>query len=52
MSLTFRMQNLDQADLVLLVSPEGLVEWSAHRDRDQVVTMLRDIADAMERGTL
>lgn len=43
---------LDQSDLVVLVGRDGLVEWSSHRDRVQVVNMLRGIADAIEEGTM
>lgn len=53
MSLTVRDgKELDRFDLVLLVSPEGLIEWSAHRSREQVVSMLRNVADGIEAGTL
>lgn len=45
-------KELDRFDLVLLVSPEGLIEWSAHRSREQVVSMLRNVADGIEAGTL
>ncbi len=43
---------LDRFDLVLFVTPDGLIEWSAHRSRDQVVSMLRKVADGIEAGTL
>jgi hypothetical protein len=43
---------LERFDLVLFVSPEGLVEWSAHRSREQVVAMLRNVVDGSEAGTL
>lgn len=43
---------LDSFDLVLLVTPEGLVEWSAHRSRAEVVSMLRKVANSIECGTL
>lgn len=52
MSLTITQGALDRADLVLLVGHDGLVEWSANRDRDQVVAMLRDVAESIEAGTL
>lgn len=43
---------LDRTDLVVLVGADGIVQWSAHRDRAQVVDMLRRIADSIEDGTL
>jgi primosomal protein N' len=43
---------LDRTDLVVLVGHDGLVEWSAHRSREQVVAMLRSIADSIEDGSL
>jgi hypothetical protein len=43
---------LDRSDLVVVVGHDGLVEWSAKRDREQVVNMLRGIADSIENGTL
>lgn len=46
MSLTIR-DELDAFDLVLLVSPEGLV-----RSREEVVSMLRNVAAGIETGTL
>lgn len=53
MTLTVRDgKELERFDLVVLVSPEGLVEWSAHRSRDEVVSMLRNVADGIEAGTL
>lgn len=51
-TLCVTQDQLDRTDLVVLVGHDGLVEWSARRDRDQVVTMLRDIADAIENGSL
>lgn len=50
--LGITQHSLDRSDLVVLVGHDGLVEWSSHRDRDQVVTMLRSIADGIENGTL
>ena len=50
--LGITQQSLDRSDLVVLVGHDGLVEWSSNRDRDQVVTMLRSIADSIENGTL
>ena len=50
--LDVTQQKLGDADLVVLVSNEGLVEWSAHRNRDQVVEMLRKIAAGIEEGSL
>jgi hypothetical protein len=43
---------LDRADLVVIVGHDGLVEWSANRSREAVADMLRDIAAAIENGTL
>ncbi|MEN4419748.1 hypothetical protein VXD82_01860 [Mycobacteroides chelonae] len=43
---------LDAFDLVLFVTPEGLIEWSAHRSRAEVVSMLRKVANGIECGTL
>jgi hypothetical protein len=43
---------LDRTDLLVLVGHDGVVEWSSHRDRDQVVDMLRKIADGIDAGTL
>lgn len=43
---------LDRTDLVVLVGHDGLVEWSAKRSREEVVSMLRSIADNIEGGTL
>ena len=52
MSLNITQEHLDRTDLVVLVGHDGLVEWSASRSREQVVTMLREIADSIEAGTL
>ncbi|RFZ55777.1 hypothetical protein BB170200_03798 [Mycobacterium marinum] len=53
LSLTVRDgTEVDRFDLVLLVSPEGLIEWSAHRSCEQVVSMLRSVAEGIEAGTL
>lgn len=43
---------LDRSDLCVVVGHDGLVEWSSNRTREQVVTMLRNIADGIEDGTL
>jgi hypothetical protein len=43
---------LDRSDLVVIVGHDGLVEWSAKRDRAQVADMLHSIADDIEDGTL
>ena len=46
-------EKLDQTDLVLLADQTGVVEYSAiNRDKGQVIRMLRDTADAMEKGTI
>ena len=50
--LQVTQHQLDRTDLVVLVGNDGLVEWSAKRSRDQVVAMLRAIADDIENGTL
>lgn len=50
--MNISQQQLDRADLVVIVGRDGLVEWSANRDREQVSAMLRDIADSIEDGTL
>jgi hypothetical protein len=50
--LDITQKQLDRTDLAVLVGQDGLVEWSARRDRDQVVEMLREIADDIEDGTL
>lgn len=50
--LNLTQDYLDRTDLVVLVGHDGLVEWSSHRDRDQVVAMLRSVADDIEEGTL
>lgn len=43
---------LEGTDLVVLVGHDGLVEWSAKRSREEVMAMLRSIADDIEDGTL
>jgi hypothetical protein len=43
---------IDRADLIVLVDGDGHVEWSSHRDCDQVVDMLRKIADGIADGSL
>ena len=50
--LTITQHLVDRTDLVVFVGHDGLVQWSSHRDRDDVVAMLRSIADAIENGTL
>lgn len=50
--MNITQQQLDRTDLIVLVGHEGLVEWSASRSRDDVVAMLRNIADGIENGTL
>jgi hypothetical protein len=50
MNLT--QHQLDRSDLVVLVGNDGLVEWSSHRERDEIVEILRGIADSIEDGTL
>jgi hypothetical protein len=43
---------LNRADLVVIVGHDGLVEWSGNRSREEVATMLRNIADSIEDGSL
>jgi len=43
---------LDRADLVVIVSHDGLVEWSANRSREAVADMLHRVADSIKDGTL
>ena len=50
--MNITQHQLDRTDLAVLVGHEGLVEWSSHRERDEVVDMLRSIADGIENGTL
>jgi hypothetical protein len=50
--MNITQHQLDRTDLVVLVGHERLVEWSSHRDRDEVADMLRKIADGIEAGTL
>ncbi|WP_410583918.1 hypothetical protein [Amycolatopsis sp. lyj-108] len=45
-------QVLERTDLVVLVGGDGLVEWSSHRSRAEVVAMLRKVADGIEQETL
>lgn len=52
MTMSLTQHQLDRSDLIVLVGQDGLVEWSANRDREQVAAMLRSIADAVEAGTL
>lgn len=52
MAMAITQQLLDRANLVVIVGGDGLVEWSAKRDRGAVATMLRDVADSIEDGTL
>lgn len=51
-SLNITQHQLDRTDLVVLVGHDGLVEWSARREPEQVAKMLREIADGIEAGTL
>ena len=50
--MNITQQSLDRADLIVLVGHDGLVEWSAHRSRDAVAAVLRNIADGIENGTI
>jgi hypothetical protein len=50
--MNITQHQIDRSDLVVVVGHDGLVEWSAKRDRDQVANMLRSIADSIEDGTL
>jgi hypothetical protein len=52
MALNITQQELHRTDLVVLVGRDGIVQWSASRSREQVVAMLRSIADSIEDGTL
>lgn len=52
MPLDITQHQLDRTDLVVLVGHDGIVEWSSHRSRDEVVAMLRSLADSVEDGTL
>ena len=52
MAMSLTQHQLDRSDLVLVVGCEGLVEWSANRGRDEVVAMLRSVADGIEEGSL
>lgn len=52
MALEINQHTLDRTDLMVLVGHDGLVEWSSHRTREQVVTMLRKIADSIEDGSM
>ncbi len=52
MAMNITQHQIDRSDLVVIVGHDGLVEWSAKRDRTQVVDMLRSIADSIEDGTL
>ena len=51
-TLNITQQELDRTDLVVLVGADGIVQWSAHRSRAEVVDMLRRIADGIEDETL
>ena len=50
--MNITQHQLDRTDLVMLAGHDGLAEWSANRSRDEVVAMLRSIADDIEDGTL
>lgn len=50
--MNITQHELDRTDLIVVVGQDGLVEWSAHRSRNEVVTMLRNIADGIQNGTL
>jgi hypothetical protein len=52
MALDISQYQLDRTDLIVLVGHDGLVEWSSKRSRDEVVAMLRGIADDIEDETL
>lgn len=52
MAMSLTQHQLDRTDLVLVVGHDGLVEWSAKRRRDEVVAMLRSVADGIEDGSL
>ena len=52
MALNITQQELDRTDLVVLVGHDGIVQWSAKRDREQVAAILRSVADSIEDGTL
>ena len=53
MELSITQQELDRTDLVVLVSRDGIVQWSAsRRSREQVAAMLRSIADSIDGGSL
>jgi hypothetical protein len=48
----FTKEEMEVSALLLVVSDVGLVKWSSHKTRDQVVSMLRDCADQIEGGDL
>lgn len=50
--MTLTQHTLDRAALVLVAGEDGLVEWSATKDRQQVADYLRAVADGIEDGTL
>lgn len=44
---------LDRTNLIVLVGHDGIIEWASKRwSREEVVTMLRDISNGIERGSL
>lgn len=50
--MTITQADIDSTDLVVLVGRDGLVRWSSHRDREEVVAQLHAIADSIQDGTL
>lgn len=52
MSMNITQHELDRAGLVVIVGDDGLFRWSSKRSREEVVDMLRGIADDIESGMI
>lgn len=52
MAFRITQELLDEADLVVVVGRDGSAKWSSHRDKPEVVSALRQLAEQIEAEVL
>lgn len=50
MSMRITQQLVSSADLIVIISRDGAVQWSSHRNPREVVSALRQLAEQIESG--
>lgn len=52
MAFRITQELLDAADLVVIIGRDGAAQWSSHRDKTEVVSALRQLAEQIEAEVL